>query len=236
MTEMRSVPFVEDRIVIDASNAYSQPPTSQENEVDLYGPNACSQPPTSQANEVDVIATDKIIQEDGDGGDDDVDLDEVEEGFHGIDVGMASSGSMTRPPCSDQEDTPKTWKEAELDTIKKKDVPTPQCWCGDVYKSPPPLCKYFTWIDQEVPEHVQEDQYREAMWREHLLNEALAREEERERREKEKKECKKREDEKKCKEKEARKEERARNFARARDAQAKDEARDKKGKWPSTTQ
>ncbi|KAE8809748.1 hypothetical protein D1007_13642 [Hordeum vulgare] len=87
MTERRSVPFVDNRIVIDASNAYSQPPTSQENEVDLYGPNACSQPPTSQANEVDVIATEKIIQEDGDVGDDDVDLDEVEEGFHGIDVG-----------------------------------------------------------------------------------------------------------------------------------------------------
>ncbi|KAE8777125.1 Protease 2 [Hordeum vulgare] len=87
MTERRNVPFVEDSIVIDASNAYSQPPTSQENEVDLYGPNACSQPPTSQANEVDVIATQKMIQEDGDVGDDDVDMDEVEEGFHGIDVG-----------------------------------------------------------------------------------------------------------------------------------------------------
>ncbi|KAE8815597.1 protease 2 [Hordeum vulgare] len=87
MTERRSVPFVEDKIVIDASNAYSQPPTSQENKVDLYGPNACSQPPTSQANEVDVIATEKIIQEDGDVGDDDVDMNEVEEGFHGIDVG-----------------------------------------------------------------------------------------------------------------------------------------------------
>ncbi|KAE8805372.1 Protease 2 [Hordeum vulgare] len=86
MNERRSAPFVEDMIVIDASNAYSQPPTSQENEVDLYGRNACSQPPTSQANEVDVIATEKIIQEDGDG-DADVDLDEVEEGFHGIDVG-----------------------------------------------------------------------------------------------------------------------------------------------------
>ncbi|KAE8792346.1 hypothetical protein D1007_33133 [Hordeum vulgare] len=86
MTERRSVTFVEDMVVIDASNAYNQPPTSQENEVDLYGPNACNQPPTSQANEVDVIATEKIIQEDGDG-DVDVDLDEVEEGFHGIDVG-----------------------------------------------------------------------------------------------------------------------------------------------------
>ncbi|KAE8782954.1 hypothetical protein D1007_43646 [Hordeum vulgare] len=56
MTERRSVPFVEDSIVIDASNAYSQPPTSLENE-------------------------------DGDVGDYDVDMDEVEQGFHGIDVG-----------------------------------------------------------------------------------------------------------------------------------------------------
>ncbi|KAE8782953.1 hypothetical protein D1007_43645 [Hordeum vulgare] len=149
--------------------------------------------------------------------------------------GMASSGSMTRPPCADQEDMPKTWKEAELDKIKEKDVPTPQCWCGVVCKSPLPLCKCFTWIDQEVPECVQGDQHRDAKWRQCLFNEALAREEERERREKEKKESKKREDEK-CKEKKARKEERERKLARARDAQAEDEARDKKGKWPCTTQ
>ncbi|KAE8814907.1 hypothetical protein D1007_07924 [Hordeum vulgare] len=67
------------------------------------------------------------------------------------------------------------------------------------------------------------------MWRQCLFNEALAREEEMERREKEKKERKKREDEKKHKEKDARKEEMTRNLARARDAQAEDEARDKKG-------
>ncbi|KAI4994516.1 hypothetical protein ZWY2020_034157 [Hordeum vulgare] len=47
---------------------------------------------------------------------------------------MASSSSMMRPPCADQEDMPKTWKEAELDKIKEKDVPTPQCWCDDVCK------------------------------------------------------------------------------------------------------
>ncbi|KAE8815726.1 hypothetical protein D1007_06782 [Hordeum vulgare] len=111
---------------------------------------------------------------------------------------MALSGSMTRPPCADQEDMPKTWKEAELDKIKEKDVRTPQCWCGDVCKSPPPLGKYFTWIDQEVPERVQEDQHQDVMWRQLLFNEALACEEERERHEKEKKKCKK--------EKEARKE------------------------------
>ena len=47
MTERTSVPFVEQRIMIDASNAYSQPPTSKESEVELYVPNACSPPPTS---------------------------------------------------------------------------------------------------------------------------------------------------------------------------------------------
>ncbi|KAE8775458.1 Protease 2 [Hordeum vulgare] len=82
MTERTSVPFVEQRIMIDASNAYSQPSTSKESEVELYAPNACSQPPTNQAFEVDVIASEEVIQKDGDG-----DVDEVEEGFHGIDVG-----------------------------------------------------------------------------------------------------------------------------------------------------
>ena len=47
-------------------------------------------------------------------------------------VGMASSGSRTRPTCADQEDIPKTWMEARLDKEKEKDVPTPPCWCGDV--------------------------------------------------------------------------------------------------------
>ncbi|KAE8819511.1 hypothetical protein D1007_02494 [Hordeum vulgare] len=45
-----------------------------------------SQPPTIQANELDVIASEKVIHKDG-GGDADGGLDEVEEGFHGIDVG-----------------------------------------------------------------------------------------------------------------------------------------------------
>ncbi|KAE8800756.1 hypothetical protein D1007_23760 [Hordeum vulgare] len=81
ITKRTSVPLVEYRIVIDASNAYRKPhfkpPSSQENEVELYAPNACSQQPTSQANEVDVIASEKVIQEDGDG-DADADLDELE--------------------------------------------------------------------------------------------------------------------------------------------------------------
>ena len=51
-------------------------------------------------------------------------------------VGMASSGSVTRPrpPCADRDDMPKTWREAKLDQEKEKDVPTPPCWCGDVCK------------------------------------------------------------------------------------------------------
>ncbi|KAE8795197.1 Protease 2 [Hordeum vulgare] len=150
--------------------------------------------------------------------------------------GMSSSGSMTRPSCLDQWDMPKKWMAVELDKIKEKDVPTPSCWCGDVCKSPPPLYKYFNWIDHEVPQRIQEAQYRDAMWRQCLFNESLARKEERERREKVKKEKKKREEEKKRKEKEGRQEERARKLARACDAQAEDEARDKKGKWPRTTQ
>ena len=78
------MPLVEHRVVVDASNAYPQPPTSEASEVEFYAPNASSQPPTSQANEVEVIGSDKVIQEDGDANDDE---DELEEGFHGNDVG-----------------------------------------------------------------------------------------------------------------------------------------------------
>ncbi|KAE8790707.1 hypothetical protein D1007_34912 [Hordeum vulgare] len=81
MTERTSVPFVEQRIMIDASNAYSQPPTSKESEVEFHAPNACSPAQTSQANKVDVIASEEVILKDGDG-DVDGDFDEVEEGFH----------------------------------------------------------------------------------------------------------------------------------------------------------
>ncbi|KAE8797139.1 hypothetical protein D1007_27690 [Hordeum vulgare] len=118
--------------------------------------------------------------------------------------GMASSGSMTRQSCVDRDDMPKMWREAKLDKIKEKDVPTPPCWCGDVCKSPPPLCKYFNWIDHEVQERIEEDQYRDCMSRQHLFNEYSAHVEEREHHEKEKKEQKKREEERKRKEKEAR--------------------------------
>ncbi|XBH88200.1 hypothetical protein VPH35_075505 [Triticum aestivum] len=187
---------------------------------------------------------------------------------------MASSGSMTRPPCANREDIPKTWIEAKLDKNKEKDLPTPPCWCGDVCKvkvstdrkksrtegrrffvcpnyahdrvrptnaydrppSPPPLCKYFTWIDHEVPKDVQEDQYQDCMRRQRLFEESFARGLERERREKESYKRKKHEEEKARKEKKAREEERARKRARARDAQEEDEARDKKGKWPRSTQ
>ena len=101
---------------------------------------------------------------------------------------------------------------------------------------PPLLCKYFTWIDHEVPKDVQEDQRRDCLRRQRLFEESFARGLERECHEKEKNERKKREEERVRKEKEARQEERAKKLARARDAQQEDEARDKKGKWPRTTQ
>ncbi|KAE8819769.1 Protease 2 [Hordeum vulgare] len=55
-----------------------------ESEVEFHAPNAIRPPPTSQANEVDVIASEEVILKDGDV---DCDFDEVEEGFHGIDIG-----------------------------------------------------------------------------------------------------------------------------------------------------
>jgi hypothetical protein len=47
---------------------------------------------------------------------------------------MASSGSMTRPPCANREDMPDKWTDAKLDKVKDKDMRTPSCWCGDVCK------------------------------------------------------------------------------------------------------
>ena len=49
-------------------------------------------------------------------------------------IGMASSGSVTRPPCANREDMPDKWTDAELDKVKDKDMRTPSCWCGDVCK------------------------------------------------------------------------------------------------------
>ena len=103
-------------------------------------------------------------------------------------------------------------------------------------QSPPPLCKYFTWIDHEVPKDIQEDQRADWLRRQRLFEESYARGLERERREKEASERKKREQERARKEKAARQEERASKLARARDAREEDEARDKQGKWPRTTQ
>ncbi|KAF6989387.1 hypothetical protein CFC21_006725 [Triticum aestivum] len=183
---------------------------------------------------------------------------------------MASSGSMTRPPCADREDMPNKWENAKLDEVTEKVNKTPSCWCGDVCKvkvstdrkklwtegrrffvcpnyahdrrlptnaydvppSPPPLCKYFTWIDQDVPEDVKKDQYQDCLRRQRRFEEAFQRGLDEERRQKEKMERKKREEERARKEKVARAEERARKLARARDAQEEDEARYKKGKGP----
>ena len=47
-------------------------------------------------------------------------------------AGMASSGSLTRPPCTDEEDMPDKRMEASLDKKKDAHVKTPTCWCGDV--------------------------------------------------------------------------------------------------------
>ncbi|KAE8811085.1 hypothetical protein D1007_12080 [Hordeum vulgare] len=45
--------------------------------------------------------------------------------------GMASSGSIPRPSCTDGEDMLNKWKEATLDKKKDKDFKTPPCWCGE---------------------------------------------------------------------------------------------------------
>ncbi|XBJ16320.1 hypothetical protein VPH35_007984 [Triticum aestivum] len=47
---------------------------------------------------------------------------------------MASSGSMTRPLCANQEYMPNKWEDASLDKVKEKHVNIPPCWCGDVCK------------------------------------------------------------------------------------------------------
>ncbi|VAH83109.1 hypothetical protein VPH35_054537 [Triticum aestivum] len=111
-----------------------------------------------------------------------------------------------------------------------------QAHAYDVLPSPPPLCKYFTWIDQDVLEDVKKDQHRDCLRRQRLFEEAFQRGLDEERREKERMEHKKCEEERARKEKIARQEERARKLARAREAQEEDEARDKKGKWPRVTQ
>ena len=103
-------------------------------------------------------------------------------------------------------------------------------------QSPPPLCKYFTWIDHEMPEDVQKDQYQDCLRRQWRFEESFRRGLEEERCQKERMERKKREEERARQAKLAREEERARKLAKAREAQEEDSARDKKGKWPRMTQ
>ena len=103
-------------------------------------------------------------------------------------------------------------------------------------QSPPPLCKYFTWIDLEVPEDVKKDQYADCLRRQRRFKESFRRGLEEERRQKERMERKKREEERARQAKLAREEERARKLAKAREAQEEDSTRDKKGKWPRSTQ
>ncbi|KAE8784224.1 hypothetical protein D1007_42140 [Hordeum vulgare] len=80
MADRTSLPSIEQMITIDASNAYSQ----LESEVEFHAPNAIRPPPTREEYEVDVIASEDLILKDVDV---DGDFDEVEEGFHGIDMG-----------------------------------------------------------------------------------------------------------------------------------------------------
>ncbi len=127
-------------------------------------------------------------------------------------IGMASSGSMTRPPCANREDMLDKWTEAKLDKVKDKDMRTPSCWCGDVCKVKESTDRKKSWTDK------------------------FQRGLEEERHQKERMERKQREEKRARQAKLAREEERARKLARARKAQEEDEARDRKGKWPHMTQ
>ncbi|KAI4991134.1 hypothetical protein ZWY2020_039505 [Hordeum vulgare] len=98
--------------------------------------------------------------------------------------------------------------------------------------SPPPFCKYFTWVDQEVPKIVQKDQYEDCLRRQRLFEESLQHVEYEERVQKMMKERKKSEAGRKHKEKEARVDERARKLAMARQAYTEDLAHYNKGKGP----
>ena len=89
-------------------------------------------------------------------------------------------------------------------------------------QSPPPLCKYFTWIDDEVPEDVQKDQYQDCLRRQRRFEESFRRGLEEERRQKERMERKKREEERAHQAKLAHEEERARKLAKAREAKEED--------------
>ncbi|KAF7030377.1 hypothetical protein CFC21_041920 [Triticum aestivum] len=87
-------------------------------------------------------------------------------------------------------DVPPVWSKSNLNfgstsshNAKKKNVFHMQ--------SPPPLCKYFTWIGQDVTEDVQKDQYRDFLRRQRLFEEAYQRAEDAKRRQKEKMERKK---------------------------------------------
>ena len=92
------------------------------------------------------------------------------------------------------------------------------------------------WIDHEVLEDVQKDQYQDCLIRQRRFEESFWRGLEEERRQKERMERKKQEEERARQAKLAREEERARKLAKAREAQEEDSAHDKKGKWPRSTQ
>lgn len=98
--------------------------------------------------------------------------------------------------------------------------------------SPPPLCGYFSWIDDKVPKDVKYAQDLERCKKQFQLEQNRLLNEKYEAKEKEAEERRKRQMDTERKEAEAREGDRARKLARARAARAEDEARDKKGKGP----
>ncbi|KQK23916.1 hypothetical protein BRADI_1g76981v3 [Brachypodium distachyon] len=154
---------------------------------------------------------------------------------------MASSEPNTRPPCAGQGWRPHRYKNLALkDGMVKGMVPS-TCWCGDPCNakesmSPPPLCRYYTWIDLEQSEDVLaimkiERNIIRARWQEMMRRDVG----EEAWKVKAKEERKKKEEQERIK-KEARQAERERKRERARIAQEEEEERNRKGKWPRVTQ
>uniref|UniRef100_A0A8I6XP47 Uncharacterized protein n=1 Tax=Hordeum vulgare subsp. vulgare TaxID=112509 RepID=A0A8I6XP47_HORVV len=157
-------------------------------------------------------------------------------------------------PCSDQSIRPKKMQSASL----PRGVEAVRCWCGDLYKSPPPLCMYYRWIDTEMPDWA----VTEIRERGRRAWASLDFEERRAKAEAEEKAEQKKEWEDYCVEQrafidemirknqeeklrleevyrqreQAREAERVRKRERARAAKAAEEAGDEKGKYPRWTQ
>ncbi|KAK1645747.1 hypothetical protein QYE76_063552 [Lolium multiflorum] len=69
-------------------------------------------------------------------------------GIEGVDYLIVYGTAIMSVPCSDQGFRPVKVKAASL----PPGVTAERCWCGRLAKSPPPLCKWFHWIDTEQPD------------------------------------------------------------------------------------